>query len=449
MGVRSRVREWRGRSRIAQVDSYMRWTLYGLPWIFPVVNAVAWPTSPQGMPPLAWLLLALGFAQSLHGVKLIRRALEHYLRKKPAPWWHLSFAAALFAATVVVFMLVARKAPGDPYANGMMLLNGGLVVFGSYSILTRRVRTFLAGCAGAGAAVGLALLPLGSPLIGSVVLAVALFLLGVWAMATVRSSAWFLAVLWEAEAARATQARLAVAEERLRFSRDMHDVLGRNLAVIALKSELAVQLSRRGSDAAVDQMTEVQRIAQESQRELREVVRGYREADLHTELVGAKGVLAAAGIHCRVDADAGAHLPSAVQSALAWVAREATTNVLRHAEASRCAVRLRVVDGVAVLRMENDGVRGAAVAPAGAGGGSGLAGLRERLTALGGTLTVERGAHRTFHVTARIPLAAAENAAGPGMAPPPARPAGPFPGGGAAEEARVSAVAVRSEGRTA
>jgi energy-coupling factor transporter ATP-binding protein EcfA2 len=89
-----------------------------------------------------------------------------------------------------------------------------------------------------------------------------------------RCGAWTLSVLWEAERAREVEARLAVAEERLRFGRDLHDVMGRNLAVIALKSELAVQLARRGRPEAVDQMIEVQRIAQESQREVRDVVRG-------------------------------------------------------------------------------------------------------------------------------------------------------------------------------
>ena len=120
------------------------------------------------------------------------------------------------------------------------------------------------------------------------------------ALASVRCGAWSLGVMLQAEQNRDAQARLAVAEERLRFGRDLHDVMGRNLAVIALKSELAVQLARRGRPEAVDQMIEVQRIAQESQREVREVVRGYREADLEAELAGAQGVLAAAGIDCRV-----------------------------------------------------------------------------------------------------------------------------------------------------
>nr|WP_277608066.1 histidine kinase [Streptomyces boncukensis] len=219
-----------------------------------------------------------------------------------------------------------------------------------------------------------------------------------------RSSAWYIAVLRELEEARETQARLAVAEERLRFGRDLHDVMGRNLSVIALKSELAVQLARRdpaGTDGAVDQMEEVQRLARESQTEVRDVVRGYREAGLTTELAGARGVLRAAGVDCRIEGD-GEALSDDVQSALGWVVREGATNVLRHADATRCTVRLDVAPRSAVLLVENDG---AAPGAPRRGGGSGLPGLRERLAALDGTLTTERPQEGVFRLRATVPLA--------------------------------------------
>jgi signal transduction histidine kinase len=247
-----------------------------------------------------------------------------------------------------------------------------------------------------------------------------------------RCGAWTLSVLWEAERAREIEARLAVAEERLRFGRDLHDVLGRNLSVISLKSELAVQLARRGRPEAVEQMIEVQRIAQESQREVRAVVRGYREADLGAELAGARGVLTAAGIECEVRAET-AGLPAQVQSALGWVVREATTNVLRHGDASRCAVGLGMLEGHVVLTVENDGVTGpggtaaagraagvdgdgpgdggsgggpggSGYGPCGSGGGSGLAGLRERLAAVDGSLEAGAVGEGRFRVVARVPL---------------------------------------------
>jgi two-component system sensor histidine kinase DesK len=271
---------------------------------------------------------------------------------------------------------------------------------------------------------------------------------------TNRYSAWLLGTVWELDAAREVQAQLAVTEERLRFGRDLHDVMGRNLAVIALKSELAVELARRGRPEAVEQMIEVQRLAQESQREVRDVVRGYRKADLAVELSGALSVLRAAGVESRAEWDEGGSgraLPAEVQAALAWVIREATTNVLRHSEAERCVIRLSVEDGgpgltgvsgavsgavssavlsavsSAVLSVENDGVAETSLSagsgsraetaetlessePSAAGeqgpgfaSGSGLAGLRERLAVLDGTLRTESRAG-SFRLTALVPL---------------------------------------------
>jgi two-component system, NarL family, sensor histidine kinase DesK len=215
-------------------------------------------------------------------------------------------------------------------------------------------------------------------------------------------SVWLLNAVYELDTARETRARLAVAEERLRFGRDLHDVMGRNLAVIALKSELAVQLARRGRDEAVDQMTEVQRIAHETQREVRDVVRGYREADLGIELTGAQGVLTAAGITCTVTGEPNG-LPAEVQSALGWVVREATTNVLRHGDAKLCVVALRSEEARVVLTVENDG---ASRSPG--TGGSGLAGLRERLAAVAGTLEAGPVSEGVFRLVAEVPLVGTE-----------------------------------------
>ncbi|MFD8651588.1 sensor histidine kinase, partial [Streptomyces mirabilis] len=199
----------------------------------------------------------------------------------------------------------------------------------------------------------------------------------------------------------------ALAAPRLRFGRDLHDVMGRNLAVVALKSELAVQLARRGRPEAVEQMVEVQRIARETQREVREVVRGYREADLRTELAGAQGVLTAAGIDCEVSGPV-TGLPAEIQSALGWVVREATTNVLRHGDAARCAVSLRVAEGRVTLTVENDGApgigSGSGTDTAEPGRGSGLAGLRERLREVDGVLRAGPAGSDLFRLTAEVPL---------------------------------------------
>ena len=220
---------------------------------------------------------------------------------------------------------------------------------------------------------------------------------------TYKFSAWMVGVVWELDRGRAAAARLAVAEERLRFSRDLHDVVGRNLSVIAVKSELAGRLAQRGEDGAAAEMQEVRRIAHDSLKEMRDVVRGYRTADLDAELAGARSVLRSAGVECRVIGD-GAHLPEHAQAALGWVVREATTNVIRHSDATTCTIGLDVrsaADGTtAVLRMETPGVRPATTGT----GGSGLTGLSERLAGVGGHLSAERRLDDRFVVEAAIPV---------------------------------------------
>ncbi|MGK5730589.1 sensor histidine kinase [Streptomyces sp. URMC 124] len=412
MGLLTRVREWRGRSRVAKFDSYTRWTLYVLPVVLPGFGTVGVLADSALTRP--WILTLGGIftVQGILGISIFRRALDHYLWKKPAPWWPLGMQALLFVAAMVC-MVISFGTYGNEFAStiGLFLWNGSLSVFGPWTLLVRKIRRFVYSCVGVALLLGIGVLILGAGWQAALALTGSVLGLTLWCVYVVRLSGWMLHVMWELETAREAQARLAVAEERLRFGRDLHDVLGRNLAVIALKSELACQLARRGSEKALTEMTEVQRIAQESQREVREVVRGYREADLHTELVGARGVLSAADISCRIDDTAGKTLPPPVQSVLAWVVREGTTNVLRHADARRCAVRLRVTaDTKAVLIMENDGVREPDGDP-GDGNGSGLAGLRERLTVLGGTLTYERGDKATFRLTAEVPLTGAGDAA--------------------------------------
>ncbi|MFI1183223.1 sensor histidine kinase [Streptomyces sp. NPDC020799] len=401
MSIWARARGWRRRTRVAKVDSYTRWLLYVLVCAYPLLNGVSALFRSESLP--ARVMDALCVVQVLLGVRVLQRSFDHYLWKKAAPWWPLAGQVALLLGTMGALVATVRAGgTPSPTEYGLLLMHGWLATSGPFSLLVR-FRRYAAVSGGCAVLMAGATGALGATWGAMAVMAASVFALFMWVALCVRTSGWMLSVMWELEEAKKAQAQLAVAEERLRFGRDLHDVLGRNLAVIALKSELAVQLAQRGSPAALEQMTEVQRLAQDSQREVREVVRGYREADLRTELVGARGVLSAAGIDCRFDDAPGRELPPPVQSALAWVVREATTNVLRHADAGRCAVRMRIVDEVAVLVMENDGVR--VEAPeAGTGSGSGLAGLRERLAALGGTITAERPGTKMFRVTAEVPL---------------------------------------------
>ncbi|MCC3767481.1 sensor histidine kinase [Streptomyces sp. UNOC14_S4] len=398
---RKRLRDWRKWSRVEQVDFYTRVTVCVVPFLFPATNGFQLLGGPSLV--LGWVLLGISLVHCTHHIVLSRRCLDHYLRKQPVPWRGLAFSTVLYVAFIGLYVVkVLVEGAAHITTSGLMLQASSLIVFGSFSVVTR-IRRYLGVSLLVAVALTAAIALMGGTVVGAVIIGAFTVFSALWSLSVMRTSAWFLAVLWELEEARTAQAKLAVAEERLRFSRDLHDVMGRNLAVIALKSELAVQLARRGSADALQHMEEVQRIARDSQREVRAVVRGYREADLHTELAGARGVLVAAGIECRIDDATKDALPQPVQAALAWVVREATTNVLRHADARRCAVRMRITDGTAVLVMENDGVPEKAPQPG--TGGSGLAGLTERLAALDGTLTAERREPRMFRVKAEIPLA--------------------------------------------
>ncbi|AKN71417.1 histidine kinase [Streptomyces sp. PBH53] len=398
-------RHWRERSKAERVELYTVATWHCTVWFIMCCWLLLQLPAGLAHRPVALVLgtlLALtAVAQCALANRRTRTALDHYLGRSALPaGTHRAPAALLGLALALIVALAGLDAAS---ASAVRLAIGGVVL--SFALLygltvparvfLRRAAVFtvlLAAVVGLADHNGLGLLATG---------AMTAFQ-AVFALLAGRCGAWTLSVLWEAERAREVEARLAVAEERLRFGRDLHDVLGRNLSVISLKSELAVQLARRGRPEAVEQMIEVQRIAQESQREVRAVVRGYREADLGAELAGAQGVLAAAGIDCEVRAETGG-LPAEVQSALGWVVREATTNVLRHGDAGRCQVGLAVLEGRAVLTVENDG----AVTPGG-GGGSGLAGLRERLAAVGGTLEaglVDGGRDR-FRLVAEVPLTA-------------------------------------------
>ncbi|MBV7699533.1 sensor histidine kinase [Streptomyces sp. TRM70350] len=396
---------WRKKSTPAKVETYTRWSFHFFALI--EVGLFGLPVLGQGRLPHAVWLFLLVCGHALFAAVVAARALDWTRGVRPQPlrlMGALGAVSALFAVTVLVF--VDRGLAGDDARNALSTLLAGLLAFGvgAITIGIRSRRRVLGLVLGLSAGTGLVAFALGDPAVAALAMALAvLFAMGFFAFTSV-FSVWLLNAVYELDTARETRARLAVAEERLRFGRDMHDVMGRNLAVIALKSELAVQLARRGRAEAVDQMIEVQRIAQESQREVRDVVRGYREADLGAELAGAQGVLMAAGIACEVSGEgAAAGLPGEVQSTLGWVVREATTNVLRHGDAGLCVVGLRVAEGRVVLTVENNGASGAS----GAGGGSGLAGLRERLAAVEGTLEAGPVGQGVFRVVAEVPLTAA------------------------------------------
>jgi two-component system sensor histidine kinase DesK len=175
--------------------------------------------------------------------------------------------------------------------------------------------------------------------------------------------------------------RLAAIAERERIARDLHDLLGHTLSTITLKSELAHRLALADPVRAAAEMREVERISRGALSEVRSAVTGYRARGLQGELANAKLALEAGEVAFDYYAEP-LDLPPERESVLALALREAVTNVLRHAGAEHCTVRLRKLGDHAELTVEDDGVGGAAVAD------GGLAGMRARLQALGGTLQV-------------------------------------------------------------
>jgi two-component system sensor histidine kinase DesK len=399
-------RHWRDRSKAERVELQSVVTWYASTWLFsfswlalPLVGGIAQRPVPLVVGGLLLLVSALQCAESN---RLTRPVLDHYLGRAVLPPRALRPSAVLLALALVLPLVLAALGGSDPMAI-RLAVGAALLPFGVLYGLVLPLVTFLRRSAVLAVVLMAAFAWADPDPAGILTVGVLAGLGALFSLITGRCGAWTLSVLWEAERGREVQARLAVAEERLRFGRDLHDVMGRNLAVIALKSELAVQLARRGRPEAVHQMIEVQRIAQEAQRDVRDVVRGYREADLGVELAGAQGVLTAAGIECSVRGTDVAGLDAAVQGVLGWVVREATTNVLRHGDAVQCDIALNVERDRVQLTVENDGVSATVT-----GRGSGLAGLHERLSAVGGTLEAGPAGGGLFRVVAEVPLSVRE-----------------------------------------
>ncbi|MEU7551415.1 sensor histidine kinase [Streptomyces sp. NPDC044571] len=197
-------------------------------------------------------------------------------------------------------------------------------------------------------------------------------------------------------------ARAAVDHERLRFSRDLHDLLGHTLSVIVVKAEAARRIAPRDMEAALGQVSDIESVGRQALTEIREAVTGYREASLAAELDRARGVLTAAGIEPLIR-ESGPPLSPQSAALLGWVVREAVTNAIRHSRATRCEIEVRSSAERVRLVITDDG-SGVGSTPA----GSGLTGLAERLAAAGGTLSSGPAPDRGFRVTAELPAEPAE-----------------------------------------
>ena len=167
------------------------------------------------------------------------------------------------------------------------------------------------------------------------------------------------------------------------MARDLHDLLGHTLSLITLKSELAGRLLEKNPHAATEQVHEVERVARQALREVREAVAGYRQRTLRGELDGARQILEAAGIECTIEYEAQSLSPG-IDMVLAWVVREGVTNVIRHSRAQHCLICITASDRYVRAEISNDGYPRKETSTF--EWGSGLSGLAERVANQGGQI---------------------------------------------------------------
>lgn len=200
------------------------------------------------------------------------------------------------------------------------------------------------------------------------------------------------------EASQAQVADLAAQAERERIARDLHDLLGHTLSVIAVKADLAAKLVPRDPDRAADEIGDIQTTARNALKEIREAVSGMKRASLAAEIGLARRALSAADVSLTADT-AVADLPEDLEQTLAMLVREGVTNVVRHARASRCTIRIDRQEDALLLVIADDG-RGGIDRE-----GHGLSGMRDRVRAHGGDLAVRSDAGT--RIEARLPMGAA------------------------------------------
>lgn len=256
----------------------------------------------------------------------------------------------------------------------------------------------------------------------------------------------------ELQLARSELANAAITRERLRFARDLHDLLGYSISTITLKCELAYRMVPRQPSQAQEELTEILQISRQALADVRTLASGYRAMSLRAEALSVQAMLNSVGINAEVSIPVSLELPQNVDTVLATVLREGVTNMLRHSKAQRCTIAASVKDGLVRLRLANDGLRHSGLHHSGlhhhdphhddlhhddphhddagedglghddvdasASGtrnptsGSGIGNLTARLEELGGTISARRAGNGWFLLHAEVALSG-RAAAGP------------------------------------
>lgn len=286
--------------------------------------------------------------------------------------WVQTTAAAALAVVWLAAALLARSAPDEPTVHQAYLVGIATVLLAGFSVVPfSRRRWWILLALGLATGLVFGTSPESALRVGTIT-----WLGGVLAAVTTAVTVWGLRIIAELEHTKTVEAELQVAQERLRFARDLHDVVGRGFSAIAVKSELAGVLARAGElERAAAEMDEVKTLAVESMGQMRELVRGYRDIDLLGEVAGARSLLSAVGCRLVVEGDP-ATVPARFHEVAAWVVREGTTNIVEHSAATSATLAL----GRAGMSLRNDRPHSTL------GEHSGLRGLAERLAAVGATL---------------------------------------------------------------
>ncbi|MEC3976948.1 sensor histidine kinase [Amycolatopsis sp. H20-H5] len=215
---------------------------------------------------------------------------------------------------------------------------------------------------------------------------------------------WLTRLTTELDATRLRLAEVAVAEERLRFARDLHDLLGLSLSAIVLKTELADRILLADPVRATTELEEILVLSRHALADVRSVATGYRELSLDKESESAEAALIAADVQVQMELRYG-ELPTQVRTVLAVVLREGVTNVLRHSKVELCEIAVHQTADWVSLEIVNDGVGDDHIErrPRSAEGGNGIRNLSDRVATLGGELTAEREADGRFRLRAVVP----------------------------------------------
>jgi two-component system sensor histidine kinase DesK len=199
-------------------------------------------------------------------------------------------------------------------------------------------------------------------------------------------------------------ARTAVTEERLRFARDLHDLLGHTLSLMVVKAQAVRRLATRDPALAAEQAADIETVGRQALTEIRQAVTGYRGRGLAAELDGARTALTDAGISPIIRQE-GPPLPPEGDALLGWVVREGITNVIRHSGARNCEIDVRHDGGTATVEIRDDGTGEPSAGPwGGPSTGHGLDGLAERMAAAEGTLDAAPRRGGGFRLQATLPI---------------------------------------------